>query len=249
MKNQLFCLLTLFLPLLSPLSLILTQKSVLAQSVRFVSLDHAQSHQEAIVIDVHEGFGFNISLLNTDEVIVFLVLDNPAQYSLTLDGSPCDNEPCVSQLIHIRLLKGINLPNVTTSSNQHTLLTVKTVDSQNRPHLRVFRLQAKKGEPKYHTLVLESPQSPQNSAVMTAGNTLDLNHITQGMIYAQAGEKLPDNPQLWQRVQDFIVLVRQGTPYLEAAYNAGISLSVIHQLEAWGKEFMDLKSPIEAKNF
>ena len=215
-----------------------------AQTTKNLTVENIQQSGAVIPIQVHSGFGFNISFFQTDEVITYINLDNPARYSLSSDQPLCSSgnncQSGESQLLHLRLMKGIELPNLSIAKNGQTYLTVKTVErNSNKQNLYVFLLSPGKGRPKYHTLNFVSAVPVQPASVIQQPvlppNTLDLLAVSEGLAFAQSQNKLPENPELWRRIHSFIALVKDGKPYLMAMEEAGVSLSLVKQLEAWGR--------------
>lgn len=217
---------------------------VLAQTTKVMETYNVDDNATAIAVQVYEGYGLNISFLETEEVITYANLDNPARYSITFDEPLCEAKGnCQAgqpRLIHLRLIEGVTLPGLTEAPGKRTFLTVKTRDANNRSRLYVIHLSAAKGIPPYHTLSLQSAPKTFSGAKLPVSvpisNLVELTDIAQGLAFAQAEAKLPDNPNLWRQVGDFISLVKEGVPLAEAVEKTGVSLDLIRQLEAWGSE-------------
>ena len=215
----------------------------IAQTTKTLTVENLNG--DVIPAQVSAGYALNINFMDTDEVITFVALSNPALYALNSDvplcnsGQNCQNGE--AQLLYLRQLSGLKHSNLPATTNGQSYLTVKTVDRKTKDkNLYVFLLSPTKGQTQYHTLnfvssapVTSNPVIPQQ---VLPPNTLDLLAVSEGLALAQSQGKLPNNPELWTRIRSFIALVKDGKPYVVAIEEAKVSPSLIRQLEIWGRK-------------
>lgn len=160
-----------FLPLLAPLPLLLAAQAALASPtqssirVQTIYMREADGSRGVIPrIQVWEGYGFNISFMKTGTVVKRIWLDNPNRFSLDVDGYLCDDarsdcEGDGASVVHLRLAEDINLPHLTQSATQSTLLTAIAEGSGGQRTLYQFELSPARGTPLYAALILQ-PNPP-----------------------------------------------------------------------------------------
>jgi hypothetical protein len=148
---------------LLPLILSLFPYSVLALSARTVSTKQAQGTNTPIItLEVAPGYGLNINLIPTGEVIKEAWIGDPSRITLGFDGylcqrtgtqqQKCDDEGAT--VIKLRQIKSIAFPNLLSSSNGGTLLTFITEGIEGRK-IYQFQIIPVSGQPKYTLLNIQ----------------------------------------------------------------------------------------------
>lgn len=76
--------------LLLSISVMLVPLSALALSARTVSIEEAQGTSGSIItLEVAPGYGLNINLIPTGEVVKKAWIDDPSRITLSFDGNLC----------------------------------------------------------------------------------------------------------------------------------------------------------------
>lgn len=185
-----------FLPLL--LSLVAAPSAV-ALSARTVSTEQAQgTNGSVITLEVAPGYGLNINLIPTGEVVKKAWIDDPSRIVLSFDGnlcqssgdSECNNEGAT--VIHLRQINPIAFPNLPRSPGGGTLLTLITESSEGR-NIYQFKVVPVSGMPKYTVLSI-SPDVEQPSPVLPPA----LPEQNLPVVEAPNQVSEPDNTSQWQ---------------------------------------------------
>ena len=164
-----------FLPLVLSL---LFPSSALALSARTIFAEQAQGTNGATVtLEVSPGYGLNINLIPTGEVVKKAWIDDPSRIALSFDGSLCQwrgerQQSCSNEgatVIHLRQIQPIQFQNLPRSRSGGTLLTLIAEGASGRK-LYQFRVVPASGEPKYTALIVK----PDSERSMPAFNTVPL---------------------------------------------------------------------------
>lgn len=164
-----------FLPLVLSL---LFPSSALALSARTIFAEQAQGTNGATVtLEVSPGYGLNINLIPTGEVVKKAWIDDPSRIALSFDGNLCQwkserQQSCSNEgatVIHLRQIQPIQFQNLPRSRSGGTLLTLIAEGASGRK-LYQFRVVPASGEPKYTALIVK----PDPKRSMPAFNTVPL---------------------------------------------------------------------------
>lgn len=138
---------------------LLLTPNALALSARTISTEQAQGNTGSIItLEVAPGYGLNINLIPTGEVVKKAWIDDPSQIVLSFDGnlcqssgdSECSNEGAT--VIHLRQIKPINFPDLPRSPGGGTLLTLITEGGSEGRKIYQFKVVPTSGQPKYTVL-------------------------------------------------------------------------------------------------
>lgn len=156
-----------FLPLVLSL---LFPSSALALSARTIFADQAQGTNGAIVtLEVSPGYGLNINLIPTGEVVKKAWIDDPSRIALSFDGNLCQwrgdrQQSCSNEgatVVHLRQIQAIQFQNLPRSRSGGTLLTLIAEGASGRKVYQ-FRVAPTSGEPKYTALIVK-PDSERST--------------------------------------------------------------------------------------
>lgn len=137
--------------------------SALALSARTVSTKQAMGTNTPIInLEVAPGYGLNINLIPTGELIKEAWIGDPSRITLGFDGYLCQRRGTEQQqcddkgatVIKLRQIKSISFPNLLSSSNGTTLLTFITEGSKGRK-IYQFKVTPVSGKPKYTLLNIQ----------------------------------------------------------------------------------------------
>ena len=154
------------------LSISFVPYSALALSARTVSIEDAQGISGSIItLEVAPGYGLNINLIPTGEVVKKAWIDDPSRITLSFDGNLCqggtEQQQCNNEgatVIHLRQIQPIAFPSLPRSAGGGTLLTLITEGSQGRK-IYQFKVMPVSGAPKY-TLLNVSSENPANTLLL-----------------------------------------------------------------------------------
>ena len=154
------------------LSISFVPYSVLALSARTVSIEEAQGISGSIItLEVAPGYGLNINLIPTGEIVKKAWIDDPSRITLSFDGNLCqggtEQQQCNNEgatVIHLRQIQPIAFPSLPRSAGGGTLLTLITEGSQGRK-IYQFKVMPVSGAPKY-TLLNVSSENPANTLLL-----------------------------------------------------------------------------------
>ena len=154
------------------LSISFVPYSVLALSARTVSIEEAQGISGSIItLEVAPGYGLNINLIPTGEIVKKAWIDDPSRITISFDGNLCQGatqeEQCNNEgatVIHLRQIQPIAFPSLPRSAGGGTLLTLITEGSQGRK-IYQFKVMPVSGAPKY-TLLNVSSENPANTLLL-----------------------------------------------------------------------------------
>lgn len=153
-----------------------TSPPVRAVSARTVYAEDIESAD--ISLKIWKGYGLTINFQATGETIKQVWLGDMARFSVTSNGNLCtksqsDCEGSPATVLFLRQIKPIAFPNMTSSPDGATQITIITDQKQYQ-----FKLIAASGQPQYTSLVIK-PQSEKplplpvaSSNVTTATTTI-----------------------------------------------------------------------------
>ncbi len=151
---------------------LISTPSALALSARTISAEQAQGTTGSIVtLEVAPGYGLNINLIPTGEILKKAWIDDPSRIVLSFDGNLCqqsDNSECNNEgatVIHLRQIKPIDFPNLPRSPGGGTLLTLITEGGSEGRKIYQFKVVPTSGQPKYTVLSI-SPEVEQPTQVI-----------------------------------------------------------------------------------
>jgi hypothetical protein len=144
--------------------------------------------------------------------------------------SRCDRDSG-AQIVHLRRINPINFPQL--PKTDRTLLTVITQRGARRNRYQ-FQLTYGSGTPRYVGITVVGDRTLVNSELATHSESDIIKGLQQaiksGLISAEQG-----NADLEGRVKNFLNLIRDNVPAIEAAADAGVSLALIEKLASMGK--------------
>ncbi|MGF1478486.1 MAG: hypothetical protein ACFB4I_03215 [Cyanophyceae cyanobacterium] len=201
------------------------------QQTRSVSLARLRDG-EVTTVTVHEGYGFNINFIPTGEIIRRVWLDDPSRVTVDFDG---DLNSTGAQVIHLKRIEPLTFRNL--PQTPATLLSVVTETRAGQRNLYQFRLTYGSGIPEYSALTLypESRSTPLIDVGML-GIQATLEDVATGRRIVQEQGLLKRSDPLWDRIQEFITLARNGESIVDAAERAGVSMAIVRKLAHNGLE-------------
>ncbi|MBE9038235.1 hypothetical protein [aff. Roholtiella sp. LEGE 12411] len=214
-----------------------------------------------IELKVSKGYGLTLDFMATGETIKQVWIGDPSRFAFTSNGNLCskgDDQNCEggkATVLFIRQIKPIAFPNMTSSGDGSTQITILTNQKQYQ-----FKLIATGGQPSYTSLVIkpesEKPQplprniplspalngTPQLTTVSRTakpvGTSLqrnDANALAYGLLIAKHKGQIRQSSPKWNQIQTAIALLRQGKSRADSARISGTTISVIEQLIKWGQ--------------
>lgn len=148
--------------------LVLSPVPALADGARTVYSQDAQGiNSVGVELKVWRGYGLTINFIPTGEVIKQVWIGDPSRISFTSNGSLCQKtrnssnndstDNCGNDgatVIFLRQIKPISFPNMTTSSDGSTQITIITSGSDGQKQYQ-FKLIPATGQPNYTSLVIK----------------------------------------------------------------------------------------------
>ena len=157
------------------LSISFVPYGALALSARTVSIEEAQGiNGSVITLEVAPGYGLNINLIPTGEIVKKAWIDDPSRITLSFDGNLCQgatDQQCNNEgatVIHLRQIQPIAFPHLPRSPGGGTLLTLITEGSQGRK-IYQFKVMPVSGAPKY-TVLNVNAENPTNTPLLRGRN-------------------------------------------------------------------------------
>ena len=197
-------------------------------------------------VSLYRGQGVTLNFRPTGEIIQRAWLDDSSQTTLDFDDASCarnSTEGCAASVIHLRRINPIDFPGLPATDT--TSLTVLT-DSG----LYSFRLTfPNSGRPSYSVLNIQPERSPNQENILTAKTPAAVSRMTQseglaaieqGLTVALERGLIAEDDALWQRMQTFLSLVRDGLSAQAAAQQAGVSRDLILRLAEMGEQTQNL---------
>lgn len=170
--KKLLCVATI----VTSITLINTSLPAKATSTRTVYAEDIESTD--ISLKIWRGYGLTINFQGTGETIKQVWLGDMTRFSITSNGNLCsknqsDCEGSPATVLFLRQIKPIQFPNMTSSADGATQITILTDQKQYQ-----FKLIAASGQPQYTSLMIK-PQSEKplplplaSSNVTTATTTI-----------------------------------------------------------------------------
>lgn len=208
-----------------------------AQAIRSIPLSAARGERQIVSVELYRGYGVTLNFRPVRETIRRVWLDNPSQVTLDFDDPRCAavREPgsCAATVIQLRRINPLQFPSI--PATDATTLTVLT-DTE----LYKFRLTfPDAGSPSYYTLEIQ-PEFAQTTTAQLGGRQ-GVQQIEQGLQVALSRNLIAQSDPLWERVQAFLRLLREGKSATEAARQAGISRSLVVRLAEMGRQATTLE--------
>ncbi len=205
----------------------------------FASQAEGKSGQLTTVV-LWPGYGTNLNLIPTGEVVKKAWLDDPSRIAIDFDGclgqsagaSNGTGEGCGATVIHLRQITGVNFPGLMTSSNASTLLTLITDGSQGKK-LYQFKVMMGQGTPQYNTLTIQ-PDSQGTPYIDVGLRRAPLEDVERGMAIAESKKLISRRDSAWSKVRNFLAQVRNGESINTAAQVTGANMAIITKLAELG---------------
>jgi hypothetical protein len=195
-------------------------------------------------ITVWPGYGTNLSLISTGEVIRRAWLDNPSRIVLDSDGGltgsggqNSGSQSSSSQVLHLKQIQPLAIPGITKAPS--TMLTL-IVDGPSGKKIYQFQVIVAKGSPQYHTLSVLPNSKPANTSITASSASSDagvsVEDVRQGLQVVIRKGWAPANSRLIPKVQSFISQIQNGETAKAASGSSGISMALVSRLENLGKQ-------------
>ena len=134
----------------------------LALPARTVYSQDAQGTKSAGVdLKVWSGYGLTISFIPSCEIIKYVWIGDPSRIGFTSNGNLCQKSEkdanCINSgatVLFIRQIKPIDFPNLTSSEDGSTQMTVITSSTEGQKQYQ-FRLIPDQGIPSYTSLIIK----------------------------------------------------------------------------------------------
>ena len=155
-----------------------------ALQTRTVYSQDAQGIQGAgIELKVWSGYGLTINFIPANEIIKEVWIGDPTHFVFSSNGNlcqkndlnegdSCQNSPKDATVLFVRQIKKIDFPNVLSSQDGGTQLTIITESTAGQKQYQ-FRLGLASGEPAYTSLIIKS-DSEKPAPLLLRKNSLNL---------------------------------------------------------------------------
>ena len=242
---------TKFMPLSAAISAVIATTPAIAQPLLCsVFSKQAQGLSgERQTVNVLPGVGTNIDFSSTQEFVKKIWLDDFSRVTVDTDAPLCASsmgkDTAVIQdgscnqgakIVHLRRIEQLKIPHL--PSTPTTLLSIVTENQQQQQmKLYEFQVSYNSKSPKCSRLSILSEPTPQqtaNSLPTEVKEDTSLVMVEQGLQVAVARNLVVASSPLIPRVQNFLVLVRQGTLEEVATQQAGISMMLVAKLRSLG---------------
>ncbi len=235
------------------LSILIPQVAYAApvQSI-FASRAEGKNGQPLATITLWPGYGTNLNLIPTGEVIKKAWLDDPSRIAIDFDGclarsgegqGAAAGDNCGTTVIHLRQITGVTFPGLTSSENATTLLTLIAEGSGGKK-LYQFRVEMGKGAPQYNTLTVY-PDSQGTPYIDVGLRKATVEDISKGLSLAEAQKLISRRDAAWSKVQNFLAQVRSGESVGSSLQRSGANMAIITKLAELS--FAEQQSPIPPK--
>ena len=187
-------------------------------------------------VALYRGQGVTLNFRPTGEIVQRAWLDDPSQTTLDFDDANCSAsdaaERCAAFVLHLSRFNRFDFPvlpitdvsslTVLTNSNLYSFrLTFPDTGSPSYTVLNIGPEPEPEGSPD-----LQQPQLTQSEGIAA---------IEQGLEVARVRDLITTEDPLWQRTQNFLTLLREGTSVQLAASQSGISQELIIRLIELGE--------------
>jgi hypothetical protein len=234
------------------LSILIPQVAYAApvQSI-FASRAEGKNGQPLATITLWPGYGTNLNLIPTGEVIKKAWLDDPSRIAIDFDGclarsgegQGAAGDNCGTTVIHLRPITGVTFPGLTSSENATTLLTLIAEGSEGKK-LYQFRVEMGKGAPQYNTLTVY-PDSQGTPYIDVGLRKATVEDISKGLSLAEAQKLISRRDAAWSKVQNFLAQVRSGESVGSSLQRSGANMAIITKLAELS--FAEQQPPIPPK--
>ncbi len=203
----------------------------------FASRAEGKNGQPLATITLWPGYGTNLNLIPTGEVIKKAWLDDPSRVAIDFDGclarsgegqGAAAGDNCGTTVIHLRQITGVTFPGLTSSENATTLLTLIAEGSEGKK-LYQFRVEMGKGAPQYNTLSVY-PDSQGTPYIDVGLRKATVEDITKGLSLAEAQKLISRRDAAWSKVQNFLAQVRSGESVGSSLQRSGANMAIITKL-------------------
>ena len=139
----------------------LNQGQALAMPARIVYSSDAQGiDSQGVTLEISDGYGLTIDFIPTNEIIKQAWIADPSHIGFSSNGSLCaqNQEDCQSSgatILFLRKIKPIKFPNLTSSRDGSTELTVISQDANGQEKEYQFRIVPTTKQPKFTNLVIK----------------------------------------------------------------------------------------------
>ncbi len=205
-----------------------------ALGVMNVSTAQAEGRTGSLpTITLWQGSGQYLDFSATGGAVVSANIDDPSRAVISIPGcnssSRCDGiRASFVRVLRINKLNFQHLP-----STPHTLLSVTVSHSNGVTKLYQFVVQYGSGKPQYARVnVNPDTRAPaqERQRVMEALRQ-EADFIEQGLVLAEAHNRSSQNELVFSRVRIVLAWMRSGTPLVEAAGRARVTLSDVETLK------------------
>lgn len=200
------------------------------QGTRTVSTETARGETNLTTVEIYPGHGVTLNFRPTEDFVRRAWLDDPSQVTLDFDDGRCltTADECAATVIHLRRIHPLEFPGLPATAT--TTLTVVT-DAE----VYAFQLAfPDSGSPSYRIVNIE-PEITPTQPIAIAG-TPGAQLVEQGLAVAQQRQLIAAGDPLWERVQAFLVQLKQGVSLSEATQATGISAALVFQLAELGQQ-------------
>jgi hypothetical protein len=203
----------------------------------FASRAEGKDGQPLVTITLWPGYGANLNLIPTGEIIKKAWLDAPSLVAIDFDEcfsrsgegqviTAGDN--CRTTVIHLRQVTGGTFPGQTSSENATTLLTLIAEGSQGKK-LYQFQVEIGKGIPQYNTLTIY-PDAPETPYIDVGLRKATVEDISKGLSLAESKKFISRRDAAWGRVQNFLAQVRSGESVGNSLQRSGTNMAILTKL-------------------
>ncbi len=244
------CLLPSYFCLLNTLFL-LNPGQAHALQTRTVYSQDAQGIQGAgVELKVWSGYGLTINFIPANEIIKEVWIGDPTHFVFSSngdlcqkndlnEGDSCQNSPKDATVLFIRQIKKIDFPNVLSSQDGSTQLTIITESTAGQKQYQ-FRLGLASGEPAYTSLIIKSDSEKLapflfRKKQQSTSFKSDADIATRGLAIATLKREIKQGSVLWHDAQLAIQQLRYGKSMEDAISLTGVPTSVFEQLIRWGQ--------------
>ena len=201
-----------------------------------------------VLVELPPGYGMTLSFIPSGDRIEKVWFDNPAFATLDVDGclsglgaaagetSPSGCSSPGATVLHLRRINKLTVPGLPDTNR--TLLTAVAVErASGRRRVYLFRVVP---APKTSYQIIEVVPSSASSSKTLANYRLltdaatDWQVFQRGLDVALQQRSIVSRQPLFQRIQTFLLKVKNGERVASAAEAAGISLQLVERLRSLG---------------
>lgn len=203
----------------------------------FASRAEGKDGQPLVTITLWPGYGTNLNLIPTGEMIKKAWLDDPSLVAIDFDEcfsrsgegqAITAGDNCRTTVIHLRQITGGTFPGQTSSENATTLLTLIAEGAQGKK-LYQFKVEIGKGMPQYNTLTIY-PDAPGTPYIDIGLRKATVEDISKGLSLAESQQLISRRDAAWGRVQYFLAQVRSGESVGNSLQRSGTNMAILTKL-------------------